>query len=128
MVRDVTDQPRLCQEQTLEMPTEGLHRIAEVHLQLLSHGSLLAGLQQTLAMIREQPGHGNQHEVGEQLLLYLTLTGAVESLNLQRLLRDLVQFLNTPARMVDLRQVGDVVVLAVPQGGAQKVGKVVPRK
>ena len=72
MVRDVTDQPRLCQEQTLEMPAEGLHRIAEVHLQLLSHGSLLAGLQQTLAMIREQPGHGNQHEVGEQLLLYLT--------------------------------------------------------
>ena len=88
-------------------------------------GRLAVRLPSGLAALRvpvgEQPRHGDQIEVGVQLLLHQTLALAVELVDLQELLADLVHFLDAPAGMIQIRQVGDAVVLGSQQGGAQHV-------
>ncbi len=82
----------------------------------------LGGLAQGGVPVREQPHHGDQIEVREQLLLDQALALAVELLELQELFAALVHFFDPPPGVVQVRQVGNAVAPGVQQGGAQHVG------
>ncbi len=112
----------VAQQQALQMLRQPGQAVLEIGLRGRLAGRLPSGLAALRVPVGEQPRHGDQIEVGVQLLLHQTLALAVELVDLQELLADLVHFLDAPAGMIQVRQVGDAVALGVQHGGAQHVG------
>ncbi len=107
------------QEQPFQVPRHGAQAALEVRL----HRRLArVGPEALLAAVGEQPGQGDQAEVGEQLLLDRALGLAVELLHRQQLLGNLVQLLDAPAAVVQVGEVPHAVALPVQQGGGEGVG------
>ncbi len=112
----------VAQQQALQMLRQPGQAVLEIGLRGRLAVRLPSGLAAVRVPVGEQPRHGDQIEVGVQLLLHQTLALAVELVDLQELLADLVHFLDAPAGMIQVRQVGDAVALGVQHGGAQHVG------
>ena len=124
MAEGFAEHRRMAQEQALEMARDGQQAVLEVHPHLRPvrrAAGFPATPEQALAVIREQPRQGDQDEVREQLLPHPALAATVEVLNVDQLLRHLVQFLDAPALVVEVRQVGDGVHPPVQQRGAQHI-------
>ena len=104
------------QEQPFQVPRHSAQAALEVRLH---HRLARVGPEALLAAVGEQPGQGDQTEVGEQLLLDRALGLAVELLHRQQLLGNLVQFLDAPAAVVQVGEVPHAVALPVQQGGGE---------
>ena len=109
----------MLQEQPFQVPRHSAQAALEVRLH---HRLARVGPEALLAAVGEQPGQGDQTEVGEQLLLDRALGLAVELLHRQQLLGNLVQFLDAPAAVVQVGEVPHAVALPVQQGGGEGVG------
>ncbi len=72
-----------------------------------------------LAMVGEQPGHGNQGEACIQFLFHAPLALPMKVLNLHQPFGYLVQFLDAPSRVIQIRQLVDGILAPVRQGRAQ---------
>ena len=100
----------MLQEQPFQVPRHSAQAALEVRLH---HRLARVGPEALLAAVGEQPGQGDQTEVGEQLLLDRALGLAVELLHRQQLLGNLVQFLDAPAAVVQVGEVPHAVALPV---------------
>ncbi len=70
-----------------------------------------------LAMVGEQPGHGNEGEACIQLLFHSPLALPMKVLNLHQPFGYLVQFLDAPSRVIQIRQLVDGIRVPVQQQG-----------
>ena len=72
-----------------------------------------------LAVVGEQPGHGNQGEVCIPFLFHAALALPMKVLDLHQLFGYLVQFLDAPSRVIQIRQLVDGIPVPVQQGRSQ---------
>ena len=72
-----------------------------------------------LAMVGEQPGHGNQGEACIPFLFHAALALPMKVLNLHQPFGYLVPFLDAPSRVIQIRQLLDGILVPVQQGRAQ---------
>ena len=72
-----------------------------------------------LAVVGEQPGHGNEGEACIQLLFHSPLALPMKVLNLHQLFGYLVPFFAAPSRVIQIRQLVDGIPVPVQQGRAQ---------
>ncbi len=72
-----------------------------------------------LAMVGEQPGHGNQGEACIQFLFHSARALPMKVLNLHQPFGYLVPFLDAPSRVIQIRQLLDGILVPVQQGRAQ---------
>ncbi len=111
----------MLQEQPFQVPRHGAQAALEVRL----HRRLArVGPEALLAAVGEQPGQGDQAEVGEQLLLDRALGLAVELLHRQQLLGNLVQLLDAPAAVVQVGEVPHAVALPARCRSSRVVARV----
>ena len=76
-------------------------------------------VQMILAVVGEQPGHGNQGEACIPFLFHAALALPMKVLDLHQLFGYLVQFLDAPSRVIRIRQLVDGIPVPVQQGRAQ---------
>ncbi len=72
-----------------------------------------------LAMVGEQPGHGSQGEACIQFLFHAPFALPMKVLNLHQPFGYLVQFLDAPSRVIQIRQLLDGILVPVQQGRSQ---------
>ena len=76
-------------------------------------------VQMILAVVGEQPGHGNQGEACIPLLFHAPLALPMKVLDLHQPFGYLVPFLDAPSRVIQIRQLLDGIQVPVQQGCAQ---------
>jgi len=121
-------EPSLAEEQFLQMPCHGDQRIFHVDLKTPRIGRrCTVVIQSRFDVVGQYPVQRQQHKVGKQFLFHAVFRLGVEVIDVDQLFGDLVQLLNPPACVIQIRECGLLINIAIQQSGPQGIGGPVHR-